>query len=341
MPNLWSLNYYLPSMMEGFYRRSLAGSFLFFLGDLRFQYHVIASLQIAIFICLNIVIICAWTKQEPLSKWLLPLFLVSPAGGYFFHEIGYIEQLLYFLLFVAIIFRNPIFGTIVIAGSLLFHEIALFTTIPLYVGYLIINKRPKSEVWSVVLSSLLLFGVLYIFFQTVNSVRLNSFIDVIRTSANYPVRLSYYEVFSNQFVGPRSQWYYSVREMWNSCLLIPLWAMSGYLFSQNKNRLNNRINFLLGFVCASSPMLLGLFGWDCSRWMFLSIASSFCCFYFSKKYISSSLIFIISINVLAFGLFGFLDYFDLYYPRLSNFAETTKFLQGGFLELLVAIPQRF
>ena len=328
--------------MEGFYRRSLAGSILFFLGDLRFQYHVIASLQIAIFICINIVIICAWRKQDSVSKWLFPIFLISPAGGYFFHEIGYIDQLLYLLLFMAIICRNRMLASFLVVGSLLFHEMTLFTTIPLYVGYLIVNNRPKIEVRAVVISSFTLFGVLYLFFQTVNAEQINAFLTLVKSSVDYPIRLAYYDVFSNRFIGARSQWYYSAREMWNSCLLIPLWIMAGYMFYLKKNTsFNGRFNFLVGLFCAFSPMLLGLFGWDCSRWIFLSIASSFFCFYIAREIISPVLIILIAINMLAFGIFGFLDYFDWFTPRLSHLEQAIHFLQGGFFDILFTIPKRF
>ena len=50
MPNLWSINYFLPSMFEGFYRRSLLGTLLFPLGEWRFNYYTIASIQFTIFI---------------------------------------------------------------------------------------------------------------------------------------------------------------------------------------------------------------------------------------------------------------------------------------------------
>src|SRR5262245_21315032 len=49
MPSLWSLNYFLPSVFEGFYRRSLPGSILYVLGDLRFSYYAIVVVQALIF----------------------------------------------------------------------------------------------------------------------------------------------------------------------------------------------------------------------------------------------------------------------------------------------------
>ncbi|MFZ4771796.1 MAG: hypothetical protein ACOYLO_16565, partial [Ferruginibacter sp.] len=165
MPNLWSINYFIPSMFEGFYRRSLLGNVTFFLGDLRFQYHSIAAIQFAIFITLNIVIIRACIKCGDQFKWFWILFLLSPAGGYFFHEVGYVEQLLYLLLFAAIVSPSKFIGAVVILGSIWIHEMALFTTIPLYIGYLVLQQRPWKEVSTVTATSVICFGILYLFLQ--------------------------------------------------------------------------------------------------------------------------------------------------------------------------------
>lgn len=340
MPNLWSLNYYLPSVMEGFYRRSMAGSLLLVLGEYRFNYYVIAGLQIIIFICLNIAIIFAWSKQKSNAIWLLPLFLVSPFGGYFFHEIGYIDQLLYLIFFIAISCSNIIFGLVLMATSLLFHEMALFTTIPLYVTYLLLQGRIKSAV-TTVLVSMMLFGTIYIFFQTVERSQLASFIEMARNASNYPIRLDYFDIFSNQFMGARFQWYYSKQEMISILLVAPLWLMAGYVcMSKEGSKAKKFLSFLMGFICAFIPIVLGLFGWDCYRWIFLSAASSFCCFYLAKENVSTALVCLIALNMAIFSLLGSLGYFDSYAPRLGQLDEAIKFLQGGFVDLLTKIPQR-
>ena len=45
LPNLWSLNYYIPGAFDGFWRRGLLGTVLYPLGALRFSYWFIAGLQ--------------------------------------------------------------------------------------------------------------------------------------------------------------------------------------------------------------------------------------------------------------------------------------------------------
>jgi hypothetical protein len=77
MPNLWSVNYFLPSLFEGFYRRSLLGTLLFPLGEVRFNYYTIASIQISIFVCLNIALVYQSLKAQGPARWLWPLFEIS------------------------------------------------------------------------------------------------------------------------------------------------------------------------------------------------------------------------------------------------------------------------
>ncbi len=56
MPNLWSINYFIPSFFDGFFRRSLVGSVLWFFGELRFNYFFIAAIQYCILIALILII---------------------------------------------------------------------------------------------------------------------------------------------------------------------------------------------------------------------------------------------------------------------------------------------
>ena len=340
MPNLWSVNYFIPSAMEGFYRRSLAGSMLYPLGDLRFQYHPIAAIQITIFIALNIIIIKAWKNDSGSFKWIWPLFLISSAGGYFFHEIGYVDQLLYLLLLVAICCRSTFLGVFLILISLWFHEMALFTTVPLYLAFLTSQHRPWKDIVTVGILFILLFGVLYLF-QTVTQSNLDAFLNRAQLLSNYPIRVDYYEIFSNRFTGGRLQWYYTAREALDSFLLFPLWCLVGYAFSLTAfTATQKQIYFLSGFMAALSPMILGIFGWDSHRWIFLSICSITICFYWVREQIKGRLAIFTALFYALFITFGFLDYFDGYIPRFSNWEYLTNFVQGGFLDVFLSIPKR-
>ena len=340
MPNLWSINYYIPSMLEGFYRRSLFGNITFFLGDLRFQYHTIALIQLLIFAALNIVIIRACLKSDTPFKWIWLLFLLSPAGGYFFHEVGYIDQSLYLILFIAISSKSKIAGGIMMLASMWVHEMALFTTLPLYIAYLILKKRAWSEVFFVSAGSAALFAVLYIFFQTASQNQLQQFLSNAELHTNYLIRLDYYHIFSNKFIGERFQIYYSIKELKEIALISPLWLMSGYLFSKTSDiKLEKIALFFTGLFASFSPLLLGTFGWDTYRWIFLSLCSASCCIFWGRKFLMGKPLFLMIIFYLIFIRFGFLEYFDAYKPRLDkvdNFFTIFKEICNE----IISIPKR-
>ncbi len=89
LPNLWSANYYIPSVFDGFWRRSLLGTLLAPFGQLRFDYHFLAALQgLVLLALLALLIVHAW-RSDLCIKLLTILFLVGPAGGDPFHEVRY------------------------------------------------------------------------------------------------------------------------------------------------------------------------------------------------------------------------------------------------------------
>lgn len=340
MPNLWSINYFIPSFYDGFYRRSLVGTLLMPLESWRFQYLTIATLQIGIFILLNVLIISFCKNLRWGRKWIWPLFLIGPAGGYFFHLVGYIDQLLYLIFLIAILCKSRIFGAILIVASLFIHEMALFTIIPLYIGYLMIRKHAILEAAMIGFLSLAIFLVLYLFFQTVSEPTLSQFLHLAKSKANYAVRLDYYDVFSNQFLGGRFHWYYTPREITDLLLIAPLWLIAGLAFARASiNKGERLLFFLTGFVVAFCPILLGAFGWDCHRWIFLSLLSSTICLLIAPEP-SPRLLFWSILTYLAFNFFGFFDYFDNYSPRLHSYQQSIEFLRAEFMQLLKSTPWR-
>ena len=228
MPNLWSINYFLPSMFEGFYRRSLLGTLLFPLGEWRFNYYTIASIQIAIFIGLNIALVYQALKAQGPSRWLWPLFLLSPAGGYFFHEIGYVDQTLYLILLLAISMQSGARASVLMISSLFIHEMALFTTLPVYFAWCVYQGRSIRSVIKVGGLALIVFGGIYFFLQMSSSASIMQFLEQATHLSNYAVRADYYDVFRLSFVGGIFQVPYMSREIINHLLLIPLWLMAGW-----------------------------------------------------------------------------------------------------------------
>src|SRR4051812_21634030 len=91
MPGLWSINYYIPSLFDGIFRRSLIGTVLSAFGPLRFDYYFIACLQIAVLLGLVGIVVSGALRAGARTKVIVALFLVGPAGGYLFHEVGYVD----------------------------------------------------------------------------------------------------------------------------------------------------------------------------------------------------------------------------------------------------------
>src|SRR5262249_8126908 len=139
LPNLWSANYYIPSVFDGFWRRSLLGTLLSPFGELRFDYHFLAALQgLVLLALLALLIVHAW-RSDLRIKLLTILFLVGPGGGYLFHEVGYVEQVLYLMLVAALALENKWLSVGLMELALFVHEMAAFTVIPLYLASLVVE----------------------------------------------------------------------------------------------------------------------------------------------------------------------------------------------------------
>ena len=77
-------------------------------------------------------------------------------------------------------------------------------------------------------------------------------------------------------------------------------------------------------------MLLGFFGWDIYRWIFLSIVSATCCLFYLRNYIYRTHVGGILVIYTALAVLGRLDYFDGYVPRLHSLTDSIAFLRDIF-----------
>lgn len=341
MPSLWSINYFLPSMFEGFYRRSLLGTLLFPLGEWRFNYYTIASIQITIFICLNFALVYQSLKAQGPARWLWPLFLLSPAGGYFFHEIGYVDQVLYLVLLWGMSLQSNTRASLLMIASLFMHEMALFTTLPVYLAWSIYQGKSMRSVMKTAGLALFVFALIYLFLQTSSTFSLAQFLEQAARLSNYKVRSDYYDVFRMSFVGGIYQVPYMGREIINHLLLIPLWAMAGWCFAQQGKTVSDRRQlFAMGALASFAPILLGIFGWDYSRWLFLSMASSGICLFIARAHLSWKILLLLAVLLLGLPTVGFLDYFDRFTPRFAPWYQWPYFYEVDLWKILGNIPSR-
>jgi len=353
MPNLWSVNYYIPSMFEGFYRRSLVGTVLYVFGDLRFNYLFIVAIQITVLAALLGIVLRYAFRAEDKLKAVFVLYLLAPTGGYLFHEIGYIDQLLYLLLIAWLYAPNKHIGIALMLASLFIHEMALFTIIPIYFAYLIINKTPLRQMvmYGVLIS--VAFLVLFLYLQTAPYETMVHFMEKITANFGPGARTDYYYIFNNTFTqmmfdntfvdAPGVVFrvaqgnYVQAGLLFEVGLACMLGLVVATLFCNKNNTIwQNACCFLSVWVACMSPLLLVFYGLDTMRWVFLSYSSSLIllCLYRGElpRMRFAAILFIFTL----FLAYGHLWYFDGLRPRSINIqASFVNFWMHDLFNLMV------
>ncbi|MDO0917445.1 hypothetical protein QQM39_43620 [Streptomyces sp. DT2A-34] len=137
LPSLWSATLQTTSLADGFHRRFLVATVLYPLAEWAGNaYWFYAALSFGILALLLAVIVTTVVRATtPVRRWLPVAFLLHPAGGYLFHEVGYLDQVLFLLLFVALWlgcrgwWRT---ATLVMMLAPMAHEISALTVIPVW-----------------------------------------------------------------------------------------------------------------------------------------------------------------------------------------------------------------
>ena len=103
LPNLWSATLYTPSLFEGFHRRFLVGTLLLPLSEvLDYNYWLYATVAFAILVALLVVLVVVTLRARLVSqRFLVVAFFLLPTGGFLFNEVGYLDQLIYLMLFAS------------------------------------------------------------------------------------------------------------------------------------------------------------------------------------------------------------------------------------------------
>ncbi len=309
VPSLWSVNYYIPSIFDGFWRRSLPGTLLYPVGDLRFDYHFVAALQALVLVALLVLLIMHAWRSGLRIKILTILFLVGPAGGYLFHEVGYVEQLLYLMLIAALALENKWLSVVLMALALFVHEMAAFTVIPLYLASLVVGDRTRIAIVHGLLL-LAVFVVIYLFYQTVDPAYVERLMQVIKAHGGYTPRADYYAVFRSQLTGPAPKVYFAIADLYRLATAIGLAAAAAAAFLWK-----GPVPALCVLGACLMPLVMGFLGWDTSRFTFLSISASFFVLIVFRHAASRAIVGAAAALLLAFALFGHFIYFDDYQPR--------------------------
>jgi hypothetical protein len=323
LPSKWSVNYYIPSFFDGIYRRAFLGTILYIFGDLRFNYFFIATIQTIILLLILFAMIKVAMKTNQI-KMLYIMYFIAPTGGFLFHEAGYSEQVLYVLLFFALVSRK--FGVIIMFLSLFIHEIAFFTTVPVYLAILAYRSE---NIRKIAFDALILLAgfILVSLFSTFPKSIIDTLINTYQSKANYAIRADFFDIYQYNFTGSRSKCYYGPGHIFEIILSIMFGYRIAGIYAADRYGFERKLLFFLVFSAIFSPIILGFFGNDTSRWFFLSFSAGlFLISIYQKKIEFNSFI------NLCFILIFFAAYSDFYY--FDNFSPRSIHLNKQFVKFI-------
>jgi hypothetical protein len=146
LPNAWATTLSSVSITDGFHRRFVVGTLLRPLAIATdYDYWLYAAFEFAVLAGLIAIVVRSALRTTSIERRLLIVaYFLLPTGGFLFHEVGYFEQELYLLLFVAIWLvrkQRLIAATAVMAVCPYIHEIAILTTLPIF-GLVVLRELP-------------------------------------------------------------------------------------------------------------------------------------------------------------------------------------------------------
>ena len=313
MPSLWSINYFIASATDGFHRRALLGTMLSLLGDQRLHYAFVASIQVGLLALLDLVILWAGWRSRKRFGWPLALFLIGPCGGYLFHLIGYVDQLLYLLLMAMLLIGASWVSALLLVLSMLAHEMTLFTVVPVFVAVQWWRGVPWMRLAAVLAPCMLVFAGISLMGQAADPQRIDQFLAHLKVVADYPVREDYYDIFRHTISGLHIC--FSKVHVPDAVMAVLMAGVVGLAMSQAASEGRQRLAFVVGLCATGAPMFLGFFGWDIYRWIFLSFCSGMLLLYTVRDTLKRWVPWALACIWLLQWQVGQMAYFDFMAPR--------------------------
>jgi len=277
LPSLWAATLYSIGVQDGGLRRSLLGTVLAPLWSFfDYSYWAFSSVAFAILAGMLIVIaVAGWKAKNNGQRMVALVWLFAPTGAYLFHEVGYLDQLLYLLLFLSVWLWarvNPVAAILPVALSVLVHESAMVTTVPLLLFFVIakegFSKKLLAFVIPLAAAALVALEGPWNVEQTVSTV------DRLSTSLPFAFREDALFLFN---MGIRETWVY-VNWVPGLNLAAPFIVAITlfWLLQALRCRSTTQKPFLLpslAFLASISPFLLIVGGYDIYRWVFLTLGN--------------------------------------------------------------------
>jgi hypothetical protein len=346
LPNLWAATLDTASLQQGFHRRFLVGTLLHPLAEaLDYSYWLYAVVGFVMLGAL-VAILAVATLRAPLAsqRFLVIAWLLLPTGGFFFHEVGYLDQLLYLFLFASLWFlRRPgwIVASVLMTLAVLTHEIAILTVLPVFGFAVLRDEEPRRAIALLAPPSCIAIVLLAIpAIETGAVQRLTSTLRV----ANFTPRADALSLFGRS---QSASW--DLYRPWDVFwFLVPL-AVVGIgaflllYFLDGTSRARGPQYPLLAAGAIGAPVLLAFAGWDEWRWAFLLVTNFFLVLWLwlgDRKRELATLQWVVVGAVLLVGLHSSLQYFDGYEPRSLRPAEVRELSSQIDDGTLFQIPTR-
>jgi hypothetical protein len=322
LPNLWTVTLYNISVQDGGLRRSLLGTVLSPLwGAFDYSYWVFAAVAFAILVALLIAIaVVGWRVKNDAQRFVIVLWLFAPTGAYLFHEVGYLDQLLYLLLFFSVWMWskwNAFVAILPVALSIFVHESAMVTTVPLLLFLAIVKDGLSRKLLAFTLP--LAAAVIVALQGSWTDGQSASTIERLSSTLPFAFREDAVLLFD---MGIRDTWVY-VNQVPGLNIAAPYTIAIGlfWLLQGLRNRGVGSKPFMiptLAFIASIAPFILIAGGYDIYRWVFLVLANfAIVVYWWLGESARAHDLADMAFGVLPFVLLFYapLMYFDEYAPR--------------------------
>jgi hypothetical protein len=352
VPNAWTATHDTVSLIDGFHRRFVVGTLLRpFAAASGYDYWLFAGFSFAVLAAVLAVLTIAAARTELLSRRALIIaWLLLPAGGFLFNEVGYFEQVLYLMLFVAIwlVARSRVpSATCLMCITPFVHEIAILTVIPVF-GLVALRALPVRRAFAATLPPAIL-NLLVLAISPASAGAVASLSATLHT-ANFAPRSDALALFER---AQAESWrLYSFQSgivvvkpvaILLVVAFIALWVTDRGFWRRGPGRIPTPIVLLCSCVAIAAPALLVYGGWDANRWAFMIMSNFFLVLWISlgdrgARELRGSATIVLATTVLLLGHFS-LAYFE-YRPRdLGTRAMRKLFFRQIKDRSLFDIPQ--
>jgi len=328
VPSSWSATLDAVSLFDGFHRRFLVGTLLRPLATATgYNYWLFAAFSYLVLGAILAAVTVAAVREALFSRRVLVLaWLLLPAGGFLFHEVGYFDQVLYLLLFAAIwlLPRDRVwFAVGLMCAAPLVHEIAIATVIPVF-GLVALRTLPVRRAVLVTLPPAVVNGVV-LAVSPASPGAVTALTASLR-GANFVHRSDALALFERSLA--ESSRLYSLKSAIVvvqpvAILLVVgfacVWLADRELWRRSPGRLPPQLGLLASCVAIAAPALLVYGGWDANRWAFMIIGNFFLVMWISLgdrrgHELGARAAVILATVVLLLGHVA-LGYFDSFAPR--------------------------